>query len=185
MPSSHLECIFLLIWLHNVDDPACVLFLVKTLQHQVTSLWLLIRYKTQVLASRLDHKRVSLFTDLAFKCFPIYRCVVASNLKSLLGVQPIFQAVKVNRTHTAIAITTGNQGIVSCGLKAPTYFALGSLFFPSFRVFFQLMIDEISDLLKLIEFVFIYLFNYSLSLNLLVVNLHRSVDNCDFLDSEL
>lgn len=70
MASSKFKYVLGGTWTDDVDDPAVVFLLTQTFKHQVVANWFLVLDQVIGVTLSFDHKRVSIFTNLALKRFP-------------------------------------------------------------------------------------------------------------------
>jgi hypothetical protein len=95
--------------------------------HEVTWFWLLDVNQLVDLLVYLEQIRVGMFADFTLKCLPVHWCQVIGLPLLQLGWQPVLQALVVNESNTAWALTWHHDGIHIWGVISPAEPALQTL----------------------------------------------------------
>ena len=118
-----------------MDVPGSVLVQRHGFEQNIFSIWLGLSYVDQLekIVSLFENVRVALLADFAFEFLPIVAGdILAVVFDVSLSFDPIFQALEVNKTYRASALTCKDEGIALIFFAAPAKSAL-HLFFGAKR----------------------------------------------------
>lgn len=117
MAAAHLEDVLAHRRLDDVHDPARVLLLIQTLEHQVARGGALVADQVVVYLVGPDHEGVGGLADLALEGLPEVGDVVFAVFHSLLRAQPLHEALQVDVADAARALAAVDQGVVVLGAR--------------------------------------------------------------------
>lgn len=124
MATAQFKHVFLRRWPDDVDNARCVLLLVETLEHHIVPSLLFLLHKLVLTVASLDHQRVGLLTNFAFKGLPEVRAEVGQNLGLTLDVEPRLETHQVDATDRARTPAALKQWVFGGGEVLPAETAL-------------------------------------------------------------